>query len=76
MVNHVSYQSNGASQVSQSVRNLPANAGDVSSIPESGRSPWKRRWQPIPAFSPGEFHGRREGPGSYSPRGRQELDTT
>ena len=59
MVNHVRYQCNGASQVTQSVKNLPANAGDVGLIPGSGRSPWKRRWRPILVFSPGEFHGRR-----------------
>ena len=26
------------------------NAGDVGSIPESGRFPWRRKWQPIPIF--------------------------
>ena len=25
-------------------------AGDMSSIPESGRSPWRRKWQPIPVL--------------------------
>ena len=35
------------------VKNLPANAGDVrntGSIPESGRSPGGRKWQPTPEF--------------------------
>ena len=41
-------------------KELPANAGDVrdmGSIPESGESPWRRVWQPIPVFWPGEFYG-------------------
>ena len=29
------------------------NAGDLASVPGSGRSPWKREWQPIPVFLPG-----------------------
>ena len=24
-----------------------------------GKIAWRREWQPIPVFSPGEFHGRR-----------------
>ena len=35
------------------------NTGDQSSIPGLGRSPWRREWQPIPVFLPGEFHGQR-----------------
>ena len=31
------------------------NAGDESSIPGSGRFPWRRAWLPTPAFLPGEF---------------------
>ena len=27
------------------VKNPPANAGDVGSIPGSGRFPWRRKWQ-------------------------------
>ena len=30
------------------------NAGDPSSIPESGKIPWRREWQPTPVFLPGE----------------------
>ena len=30
------------------------NAGDLGSIPGSGRSPRRRSWQPIPVFLPGE----------------------
>ena len=68
----------GASQVTLLVKDLPTNAGDVrdvSSIPESGRSPWKRAWQPIPVFLPGESHGQRSQVG-YSPWGHTELALT
>ena len=34
-------------------------ARDSGSIPRSGRSPWRRAWQPIPVFLSGEFHGER-----------------
>ena len=37
--------------------------------------PWRREWQPIPVFLPGESHERRIQVG-YSPRGRKESDTT
>ena len=30
------------------------NAGDLGSIPGSGRFPWRREWQPTPVFLPGE----------------------
>jgi len=36
---------------------------------------WRREWQPIPVFLPGEFHGQRRLVG-YSPRDRKESDTT
>jgi len=35
------------------------NAGGLSSIPGSGRSPRRRKWQLTPVFLPGEFHGQR-----------------
>ena len=35
--------------------------------------PW-RKWQPIPVFLPGKFHGQRSLTG-YSPWGHKELDT-
>ena len=38
------------------VKNLPASAGDIGSIPESGRI---LEWQPILVFLPGKFHGQR-----------------
>ena len=43
--------------------------------PWLGRFPWRREWQPTPAFLPGGFHGQRSLAG-YSPQGRRELDTT
>ena len=36
---------------------------------------WRRKWQPIPGFLPGESHGQRSLVG-YSPWGRKESDTT
>ena len=36
---------------------------------------WRRKWQPTPVFLPGESHGWRSLVG-YSPRGREESDTT
>ena len=38
------------------------DAGDVGSIPGSGRFPWKNEWQPTPVFFPGESHGQRSLP--------------
>ena len=37
--------------------------------------PWRRAWQPIPVFLPGEFHRQRSLAG-YSPWSRKELDMT
>jgi len=56
------------------VKNSPASAGHLGSIPGSGRPPG-RKWQPTPVFLPGEFHGQRSLVG-YSPWGRKELDMT
>ena len=39
------------------------------------RIPWRRKWQPIPVFLPGKFHGQRSLAG-YSPWGYKESDTT
>ena len=44
------------------VKNPPANTGDTkdtSSIPESGKMPWRRKWQPTPVFLRGEFYRQR-----------------
>ena len=38
------------------IKNLPANAGDVDSIPVEKIS-WRRKWQPTPAFLLGKSHG-------------------
>ena len=35
--------------------------------------PWRRKWQPTPAFLPGKFHGQRSLAG-YSPWGHKEPD--
>ena len=43
--------------VAQTVKESACNAGDPGSIPESGRCPWSRKWQPTPVFMPGEFPG-------------------
>ena len=40
----------------------PVNAGDTGSIPGSGKIPWRREWQPSPAFFPGKSHGQRSLP--------------
>ena len=61
------------------VKNPPANAGDLrdlGSIPESGlKIPWRRKWQPIPVFLAGKFHGQRSLVG-YCPWVHKESDTT
>ena len=51
------------------------DAGDVGSIPGSGRFPWRRKWHPTPVFLPGESHGQRSLVG-YSPWGHKELNMT
>ena len=48
------------------VKNPPVNAGDAGLIPGLVISPWRRKWQPILVFLPGEFHGQRSLVG-YSP---------
>ena len=51
------------------------DARDAGLISGSGRSPWRRAWQPTPVFLAGESHGRRSLAG-YSPWGHKESDTT
>ena len=58
-----------ASLVAQMVKNPPANAGDLDSIP-GWKDPLKKGKATTPVFCPGEF------PGLYSPWGRKELDMT
>ena len=58
------------------VKNPPASAGDgrgMGSIPGLGRSPGEGPGDPF-LFLPGESHGERSLV-SYSPWGREELDT-
>ena len=43
------------------------NAGDLGSIPDSGKIPWRREQLLTPVFWPGEFHG------LYSAWGRRET---
>ena len=58
------------------VKNPPdnaGNAGDMGSIPGSGRF-WRRAWQPTPVFLPGKSHRERSMAG-YSLWGHKESDT-
>ena len=43
--------------------------------PWVGKMPWRRKWKPIPVFSPGKSHGQRSLI-SYNLQGRKEPDTT
>ena len=52
---------------------LPMQETQVGSWVEN--IPWRRKWQPAPAFLPGKSHGQRS-LASYSPRGHKESDTT
>ena len=59
--------------VSQMVKRLPAM--QETQFQALGREdPWRRKWQPTPAFLPGESHDWRSLIG-YSPRGHKESDT-
>ena len=56
----------------------PCDAGDTGnsgSIHGSRRFPWRRAWQPIPVFFPGESHGQRS-LACYGPKSRKESDIT
>ena len=46
------------------------SAGDLGLVPELGRLPWRKAWQPTPVFLPGESHGWRILSG-YSPWGHK-----
>ena len=52
-----------------------SNAGDLDSVPGSGRSSGEGNGNPLQYSCPGESHGQRSLTG-YSPWGRKELDTT
>ena len=47
------------------VKDLPANVGDMGSIPGLGKTPKRRKRQPTPVFLPGKSHGQKE-PGKLS----------
>ena len=40
--------------------------------PWAQKIPWRRKWQPIPVFLPGKFHGQEE-PGRLQSRGSQRV---
>ena len=63
-----------ASQVVLVIKNPLANAGDVGSIPGSGRSLWRRKWQPAPVFLPRKSYGQRSLVGYNSPWVSKESD--
>ena len=52
------------------VKNLPVNTGDMSSIPGSGKIPWRKKWKPTPIFLPVKSHGQRS-LASYGPGGHK-----
>ena len=54
------------------VKNLPANAGLVGSLPGLGRFPWRRKWQPTPVFLLGKTPWT-EGPGRLQSMGLQQA---
>ena len=60
--------------MTQMVKNLSRNAGDLGSIPGSGKIPWRREWQPIPVYSPGKSHEQRSLV-DYNPWGHKQSDT-
>ena len=51
------------------VKNLPADAGEVGSIPELRKIPWRRKWQLTPVFLPGKF------PSTKEPGGLQSTES-
>ena len=55
----VSKQPHWASYVALVVKNLLANAGDMGFNLWVEKSLWRRKWQPVPVFLPGESHGQR-----------------
>ena len=60
------------------VKDPPASAREARQlglIPESGRSPWSRKWQPTPIYLLQKFHGQSSLVG-FSPRGQKELNAT
>ena len=54
------------------VKNLPAEARDMGSIPGSRRPPWRRKWQLTPVFLPGKSQVQRS-LSVYSPWGYKRI---
>ena len=60
------------------IQNWPANAegtGDRGFNLWGGKIPWSRKWQCVPVFLPGKFHGQRSLV-VYSSWGHKESDMT
>ena len=57
------------------VKNPPANAGDMGSVPGLGRSPREGNGNSLQEFLPGKSHGQRSLKG-YSLRVTKESDMT
>ena len=57
------------------VKNSTYSAGDVRHrfSPWVGKIPWRKAWQLIPVFLPGESYGERN-LADYSPKGGKESD--
>ena len=75
---HHAYHELGASQVVLVVKNPPAHAREIGYhrfSPLAGKIPWRRKWQSIPLFLPGESHGKRNLAGRNLSV-RKESDTT
>ena len=41
------------------VKKSVGNAGEPGFNPWVRKSPWRRKWQPIPVFLPGKSHGQK-----------------
>ena len=56
---------------------MPASVEDTrdTGLTRVRKIPWRRKWQPTPAFLPGKSHGQRSLAG-YSPWARKQSDTT
>ena len=51
------------------------DTGDVGFIAGSGRSPWRKKWQPIPVLLLEKSY-RQKSLAGYGPKGRKGLDMT
>ena len=61
--------------VTQTVKRICLQCRRPRFHPWVRKLPWRRKWQSIPVFLPGEFHGQRSLV-SYRPWGHKESDTT